>query len=258
RVFQRSAPWMLPAANYHEPVGDAFAWLIAKVPHYGQWFRLWMIILGTEGRFHTTLVDPAWPDIPRTVSATNARVRDDLVERMREQYTVRPELLDAAIPDYPPGVKRMLRDNGVWADALQRPHSSLVTSGIECVDATGVTTADGVHHELDVIVFATGFRPSDFLDGVEIVGRGGVEIHDFWAGDARAYNGVTVPGFPGLHILYGPNINGVVGGTLHFMLERSVEYALRLVRATLAGGHRGLDVTQEALDRYVAWVDAEN
>ena len=258
RVFQRSAPWMLPAPNYHEPVTDAFAWLVRKVPHYGQWFRLWTIVLGTEGRFHTTRVDPDWPGIPASVSATNARVRDDLIARMRAQYTTRPELLEAAIPDYPPGAKRMLRDNGVWAAAMQHERTRLVTSPIERFEATGIRTADGEHHEVDVVVYATGFKPADFLEGVEIVGRGGVELHEFWGGDARAHNGVAVPGFPGFFILYGPNINGVVGGTLHFMLERSIEYSLKVVRATLAGGHRALDVTRAALDRFVARVDAEN
>lgn len=258
RVFQRSAPWMLPAPSYHEPVSETFAWLVAKVPHYGQWFRLWNIVLGTEGRFHTTRVDADWPGIPLTVSAVNERVREDLIERMRAQYAAHPELLEAAIPSYPPGVKRMLRDNGVWAAAIQHEHTHLITAGIDRFDETGIWTTDGVHHEVDVVIYATGFKPADFLEGVEIVGRDGVELHDFWAGDARAYNGVTVPGFPGLYVLYGPNINGVVGGTLHFMLERSVEYALKVVRETLAGGHKALDLTPAALDRFVAWVDAEN
>lgn len=257
-VFQRSAPWMLPADNYHEPMTDTFAWLVRKVPHYAQWHRLWVTLLGIPGRIHTVTAEEDWDGAPLSVSPTNQRVRDVLIARLAEQLDGRPDLLEHAIPGYPPGAKRMLRDNGVWAAALRSPRTTLVTSGIDQFTENGIVTADGVHHEVDIVVYATGFRAADFLDGVVVRGRDGREIHDYWAGDARAYNGVTVPGFPNFFMVYGPNVGGVVAGSLHFMLERASEYALEAVHELLVRGARALDVRQEALDRFVAWVDTEN
>jgi 4-hydroxyacetophenone monooxygenase len=257
-VFQRSAPWMLPAPQYHDPMSETFAWLVRKVPHYGQWFRLWVIALGIPGRFHTVRAEEGWPGVPLSVSAKNQQVREELIGRLNEQFDGRPDLLEIAIPSYPPGAKRMLRDNGVWAKALRADHTTVSTSAIAALTETGIATVDGTHHEVDLIVFATGFRPSDYLDGVRVVGRDGVEIHDFWNGDARAYNGVTVPGFPNFFMLYGPNVGGVVAGSLHFMLERAAEYALKAVREVLERRVAALDVTPEALDRFVEWVDRGN
>ncbi|MFC5502523.1 flavin-containing monooxygenase [Lysinimonas soli] len=257
-VFQRSAPWMLPAPSYHAEVTEAFAWLVRKLPHFGQWYRLWVTLLGIPGRLHTVTAEEGWPGVPVTISAVNQRVRDDLIARMTEQYADRPELLSIAIPSYPPGAKRMLRDNGVWAAALKAPTTTVETSPISHLTERGIVTESGIEHEVDIIVYATGFKASDYLDGMEFVGRDGIEIHEYWRGDARAYNGITVPGFPNLFMLYGPNIVGVVSGSLHFMIERSVEYALKAVRELLASGAHALEVTQEALERYLAWVDPQN
>lgn len=257
-VFQRSAPWMIPADSYHEPMTETFDWLQRKVPYYGQWFRLWTVLLGIPGRFHTVTAEEGWHGAPLSVSAKNHEVREALIARMAEQYRGRPELLELAIPNYPPGAKRMLRDNGVWAEALQAPQTTVVSSGVGRITPEGVVDGDGVLHEADVIVFATGFKASDFLDGIEVFGRRGVELHEYWAGDSRAYNGITVPGFPNFFLIYGPNVNGVVAGSGHLMMERAAEYAVRAVGELLRRGARSLDVTEAATDRFVSWVDAGN
>ena len=257
-VFQRSAPWMIPADSYHAPMTESFDWLQRKVPYYGQWFRLWTVLLGIPGRFHTVTAEEGWHGAPLSVSAKNHEVREALIARMAEQYRDRPELLELAIPNYPPGAKRMLRDNGVWARALQAPQTTVVSSGVGRITPEGVVDGDGVLHEADVIVFATGFKASDFLDGIEVFGRGGVELHDYWAGDARAYNGITVPGFPNFFLIYGPNVNGVVAGSGHLMMERAAEYAVRSVGELLRRNARSLEVTEAATERFVSWVDTGN
>lgn len=257
-VFQRSAPWMLPAPAYHEGMTDTFAWLVRKVPHYAQWFRLWVTLLGIPGRFHTVRAEEGWPAAPLSVSKKNHEVREELIGRLAEQFAGHSELLKHAIPGYPPGAKRMLRDNGVWARALTAERTKLETSPIREFTPGGIVTEDGTEHHVDVVIYATGFRPSEYLEGIKIVGREGQEIHDFWQGDARAYNGVTVPGFPNFFMIYGPNVGGVVAGSLHFMLERASEYSLKAVREVLQRGVKALDVKPAALDRFVDWVDQEN
>lgn len=257
-VFQRSAPWMLPAPNYHFPVKEAFTWLREKVPHYAQWNRLWVILTGIPGRAHTVTAEDGWTGAPLSVSQKNQELREYLTSRVEQQLEGRSDLLEHAIPDYPPGAKRMLRDNEVWAAALRSEKSTVVTAGIERFTEDGIVDGTGREHEVDVVVFATGFKASDYLDGVEVIGRGGLEIHDFWDGDARAYNGVTVPGFPNFFLIYGPNVGGVVAGSLHFMLERAVEYSLEAIHEVLKRNVSAIDVRPEALDRFVEWVDSGN
>lgn len=257
-VFQRSAPWMLPAPTYHERMTDGAAWMHRKVPHYGHWFRLWVSAGGIDGRLHIAQAEEGWEGAPVTVSRENAAFRDAILARYEEQYADRPDLLEIAIPTYPPSAKRMLRDNGVWARALKSPQTRVITSGLERFTPTGLVTGEGEELDVDVVIYATGFRPSDYLDPIEIVGRGGLEIHDYWGGDAKGFAGITVPNFPNLYMLLGPNTGGVVSGGLHFMIERAAEYAVKSIRVMLERDAKALDLRQEALDRHIRWVDEEN
>ncbi|WP_298587264.1 NAD(P)/FAD-dependent oxidoreductase [uncultured Kocuria sp.] len=257
-LFQRSAPWMLPAPTYHDPMSETADWLHTKVPGYGQLFRLWVTAGGIDGRMHIATAEEGWEGAPLSVSRANEEFRQAIIRRMEEQYEGRPDLLEKAIPQYPPSAKRMLRDNGVWAAALRAPQTEVISEGLASFTPTGLVTADGRELDVDVVIYATGFRPSDYLDPIEIVGRDGVEIHDYWGGDAKGFAGITVPNFPNFFMLMGPNTGGVVAGGLHFMIERAAEYTVEAVRQLLERDARALVLTQEALDRHIAWVDAEN
>jgi 4-hydroxyacetophenone monooxygenase len=257
-LFQRSAPWMLPAPTYHDPMSETADWLHAKVPCYGQLFRLWVTAGGVEGRLHIATAEEGWEGAPLSVSRANEEFRQAIIRRMEEQYEGRPDLLEKAIPHYPPSAKRMLRDNGVWAAALKSPQTEVISEGLESFTPHGLVTGDGRELDVDVVIYATGFRPSDYLDPIEIVGRGGVEIHDYWGGDAKAFAGITVPNFPNFFMLMGPNTGGVVAGGLHFMIERAAEYTVEAIHQLLERKVRALDLKQEALDRHISWVDAEN
>ncbi len=97
-----------------------------------------------------------------------------------------------------------MRDNGVWVEALKRPNVELVTDPIEEINASGVKTSGGKQYDADVLIYGTGFHASNFLRTFKVYGREGTELHDRWNGDARAYLGMTVPGFPNFFIIYGP------------------------------------------------------
>lgn len=256
-VFQRSGPWMVPAPNYYDPTPEALRWLSEHVPYYGQWFRFSGFFQSATGRVHTVVTEPGWAR-EDSVSAKNLEVRQKLTAIIREQWKDRPDLVDKIVPAYPPGGKRMLRDNGVWAAALQRDNTELVTSPIARFTETGIVTEDGVEHELDVVVYATGFRAADFLEPMEIRGVSGQTIHERWGGNAKAWGGIAVPDFPNLYILLGPNTNYVVHGSQHFMMECGAEFAVEAIHQTLKRGIKGFEVTQRALDQFVEAVDAEN
>jgi 4-hydroxyacetophenone monooxygenase len=128
-------------------------------------------------------------------------------EYLRSEFVDRPDLLDATLPAYPPFSKRVVLDDGSWPRALRAENTELVTSAITGMDSTGILTEDGRHHDADVVIWATGFEASRFLAPMRIVGRDGVDLRSRWGDDARAHLGVTVPDFPNLFCLYGPNTN---------------------------------------------------
>jgi 4-hydroxyacetophenone monooxygenase len=167
-------------------------------------------------------------------------------------------LLEKVLPQYPPAAKRIIVDNGAWAAALHRDNVTLTTTTIDRIVPEGVVTADGQLHEFDVMIFGTGFQPSRFLTPMKVVGRGGADLHDRWNGDARAYLGVTVPGFPNFFLLYGPNTNIVVNGSIIWFSECEVRYVMDCIRNVLAGDHRALDVKPDVHDQYNEAIDAEN
>lgn len=152
----------------------------------------------------------------------------------------------------------MLRDNGVWAGALKRDNVSLVTAGIREITPKGVVTADGEEHQVDVIVYGTGFQASKFLTPMRVTGRGGLDLHERWGAEARAYLGITIPGFPNLFCLYGPNTNIVVNGSIVYFSECGVRYILECLRLLLERRGRAIEVRKDVHDVFNERVDAEN
>ena len=257
RVFQRHAPWLLPTPNYHDEIPDGLQWLFRYVPYYHRWYRFYQFWIAVEGRMPLVEVDPGWSS-EGTVSPANADLRRQLVALLESQFSDRPDLLEKVVPTYPPGAKRMLRDNGVWAETLKKSHVQLVTDGIEEITERGIRTSDGVEHEVDVIIYGTGFQASNFLTPMTITGSEGVDLHEHWDGDARAYLGITVPGFPNLFCLYGPNTNLVVNGSITLFSECAVHYALECIRTLLTKGHAAMDCRPEQLDAYNRQIDEGN
>jgi 4-hydroxyacetophenone monooxygenase len=127
----------------------------------------------------------------------------------------------------------MLRDNGVWAAALKRDNVELITTSIENFTVAGIRTSDGKERETDAVVLATGFSASDFYVPIRIVGKSGLELHDFWQEDARAGLGGCVPGFPNLFSVFGPNAALVVNGSIFFMSECCANYIVECLHLLL-------------------------
>lgn len=256
-VFQRNPPWLLPTPNYHDALKPGMQWLLAHVPFYGRWYRFWQVWIGVEGRLPLVEVDPAWKH-PVSVSAANEALRQECLSTLAQQFADRPDLLPKVTPDYPPGAKRMLRDNGMWAEMLKSGNVDLVTDGIARLSENAIHTEDGKSHPVDVIVCATGFKAADFLYPLKITGRGGRDLHEFWGGDCRAYRGVCVPGFPNLFMTSGPNTGVVVNSSAIFFSECQVEYILRVMKHVLSGGFKAVDCKTEPYHRYNEHVDRGN
>ena len=177
---------------------------------------------------------------------------------MRSEFADRPDLAEKVIPNYPPASKRIVLDNGIWAETLKRDNVELLTDKIEEITPRGVRTADGTEHEADVVIYATGFQASKFLTPMTVRGRRGADLNEQWDGDARAYMGVTVPNFPNFFMTYGPNTNIVVNGSTVYFAECEVTYILECLGMMLKGGYQSLDCTQGAHDTYNEWIDKGN
>jgi 4-hydroxyacetophenone monooxygenase len=246
-IFQRTPAWIANMPGYDQPIPDAQRWLCANVPYYRNWLRL-TTIYGIGDKYGTALdIDPNWKE-PRSVNAANARLRDALLGYMKSKLGHRPDLLERCIPEYPPLAKRLPKDNG-WYDAVLKDHVELVTTPIERITEKGIRTTDGKEYEFDMIVLATGYKTSEFLLAMDVQGDG-VALKDFWAKDgARAYWGMTIPHFPNLFYLYGPNTNGRAVGPASWS-ELQVRYALKLMKKLMKSGKKAADVKEERYDEY--------
>lgn len=256
-VIQRNPPWMLPTPTYHDDIRPGMAWLLRHVPYYGRWVRFWQFWIAVEGRLPLVEVDPDWTH-PISVGPANERLRTECMAHLEAQMTGRPDLLAKMTPTYPPGSKRLLRDNGVWAKALKRPHVDLVTDAIAYFDPAGIVFANGARTDVDVIIYATGFRASDYLEPMQILGSQGKNLHEWWNGDCRAYLGITMPGFPNLFMTAGPTTGAVINGSAIFSAECAVEYALSAIGKMLEHGIDALSVRQAPFDAYNERIDREN
>jgi 4-hydroxyacetophenone monooxygenase len=257
-VFQRNAPWLGPTPNYHDKVSDGKKWLLKHVPSYAKWYRFWLWWMLTDGIYEFVKSDPDWTARKDSVGAQN-----DMLREMLSQYTIsqlegRPDLQAAAVPSYPPGGKRSVRDNGVWLAALKRPNVETVTDGIAEITPTGLKTRDGRTFDVDVIIYGTGFTASQFLEPMKFKGKGGVDLHEQWNGDARAYLGITVPNFPNLFIMYGPNTNIVVNGSIIFFSECEIRYIQGLIELLLKSNASAIEVKKDVHDVFNDKVDAMN
>ncbi|MEX2659424.1 MAG: NAD(P)/FAD-dependent oxidoreductase [Acidimicrobiales bacterium] len=257
-ILQRTPAWFIPTPDYHDAVAPEVQWLFRNIPGYANWYRFWIFWWNVEGLMPAARVDPDWDGGEQSVSQLNDLMRQLLAGYLGAQFAESPELLPHVIPDYPPFAKRFIRDNGVWAKTLQRDDVHLVTDQITEIVEEGVRTSDGTVHEADVLIYGTGFQASDFLTPMKVVGRGGVELHERWGGDARAHLGITLPRYPNFFLLYGPNTNIVVNGSITYFSECEVHYVVGCLEKLLETGARAIDPRPEVHDAYNARVDAEN
>ncbi|MER5675265.1 flavin-containing monooxygenase [Pseudonocardia alni] len=244
-VFQRSPQWVAPNDVYFTPVDPAVALLMARVPFYRRWYRA-RLAWNFNDRVHPSLqVDPEWEHPQRSVNAVNDAHRRVFTRYLESELAGRPDLVEKALPTYPPFGKRMLLDNG-WYRALRRDDVTLVTEAVAEVTPTGLRGDGGTEVEADVVVLATGFHTHRYLWPIEIRGRDGVRLADVWGPeDARAHLGITVPGFPNLFVTCGPGTVLGHGGSYITIAECQVRYLVDLVVTMAERGLRTVEVRPE-------------
>jgi cation diffusion facilitator CzcD-associated flavoprotein CzcO len=159
-----------------------------------------------------------------------------------------PELRRKVTPSDEIGCKRIMPTDK-WYPTLAQPNVELVDERIEAITPGGIRVAGGVERPVDVIVLATGFASHDFVAPMEISGRGGRALAEEWAEVARAYLGLSVPGFPNMFLLYGPNTNGGSGSVIN-TLECGIGHVLAALREMERSGASRIEVRPEAAEGF--------
>ena len=232
-LFQRSPNWIVPRMNRPYTAEEkarfrAEPGVMAKVR--GDIFEMAEARLEAK-RAGTLPVE----EVPIPLAHLHAQVADT---DLRAKLT----------PDYEIGCKRVLISNDFYP-ALTRPNVELVTEAIERMTPRGVVDATGREHEVDVVIYATGFETRSFVGDTGITGVGGLRLSDVWIDGPEAYLGLSVTGFPNLFMLYGPNTN-LGHNSIIFMIEAQADYVLQALDAIGEAGP--LSVRQEVSDAYNA------
>jgi cation diffusion facilitator CzcD-associated flavoprotein CzcO len=235
-VFQRTGNWLLPRKNRRYPpiVKAAIRW----IPGVQALRRKYMF------QYCESLT--AAIRHPRTMGRLmHLRSAGFMRSQLRD-----PEVRRKVWPDYTFGCKRVLFSSD-FLPTLQRANVELVTAGIARVTPEGILTGDGRLHELDCIIWGTGFRTTSFMLPMEVRGSGGSALGEVWGDGAHAHLGISVPGFPNMFLMYGPNTN-TSGGSIIFYHEAQAAYirqALELLRDRPAGAIEVRADVEAASDR---------
>jgi len=234
-VFQRSAPYFLPRGD--RAYRDWEKALFRHVPGAMKLHRLW-IYLSYEYR---ALAFTRFGGLMKVAVGVPFR-------RLLNRQVSDPALRRRLIPD-------CILLSSEYLATMARPNVNLVTAGIRRVTPTGIETDDGQHHDADVLILGTGFAATEFLAPMQVQGRGDVELSQVWWQGAKAYLGVSVPGFPNFFMLYGPNTNLGHNSIVH-MLESQVAHVMRCLEQLDAQGARTIEVDAASHDRYNARIQA--
>lgn len=257
-IFQRSAPWLRPSPTLRQPVGDGERWLLNNLYQYRAYYRYSIFLPRLVGNLPAATVDPDFNPDEVSVSAANDALRQQLTEYLLDQAGDDAELAKQIVPDYPPAAKRIIRDDGTWVATLKRDNVRLVSQAVTKFDETGAYLNDGEHVEADIILLGTGFAAADFLTPMHVTGVAGKDLHETWGIDASAYMGMTLPDFPNLFLMYGPNTNTVIHGNLVFFLECQAHYIADAARVLAENDKTALNLKPEVFQAYDERVVAES
>ncbi|MEQ4719709.1 NAD(P)/FAD-dependent oxidoreductase [Nonomuraea sp. B19D2] len=236
-VFQRTPNWVIPKPD--AAFGPLTRLAFRFVPGLQRAYREWIY------RYAEATLYPA---LAQGWSADLLRKR--ALRHLHDQVPD-PALRAKLTPGYPPGCKRVVIDSTFYP-ALTRSNVDVVTDRIARITPKGVETAEGPY-EVDTIVYATGFKSTEFLAPMELLGRDGRTLEEQWKGGAEAYLGISMPSFPNLFLLYGPNTN-LGHNSIVFMLECQVRHIMSCLPHLSAGGP--IEVRPEVMAAWRRQLDA--
>lgn len=240
RVFQRTPTWVLPKPR------PEFGWLtrtlLQRIPITHELYRA--LVYYMADLVLAPVMTGGWSARPAEWAA-RAYLRWQVRDR---------RLRDALTPQHRIGAKRILLSRSYYR-ALRQDNVELITTPIDAVTATGIRTEDGVVHGVDTIVYATGFRATEFLEPIRVVGRGGMLLHEYWKNGGGTFLGLAAPKFPNAYFLAGPNTFNAAGSNIG-MKECQLGYIMAAIRLRETSGAAALEVRAGAMATYDRWLQA--
>lgn len=249
KVFQRTPHWVAPARDYYKPVEPGQLWALNHIPFYAEFHRARMILTFGDRVWEAVVADPEWSQPDISMNEVNHGMREALTEFIKEGLGPKTDYVEHCVPDFPVWGKRLIVDNG-WYPTLARDNVDLVTSGISEITANGLLTEDGIEHAVDIIILATGFHSNQLLWPMTVIGKSGQTLESVWGDSANAYKGVSVPDFPNLFCLYGPNTNIVHGGSIIYQVECQIHYVMQCITEMIDKGIDAIDVRPAVNEAY--------
>ncbi|MGP3533429.1 flavin-containing monooxygenase [Microbacterium sp. RD1] len=220
KVFQGAPNWLLPK-NARDFTPQERRWNRFKPVYYWRRYRLYLDYDRRQyGASHAR------------VGGRVNRKRQKMVEAFLEQEMgAHPELKELLRPNFSVEARRTVVSDTYYA-ALRSPKTELVPHRVVDVTPTGVVDAQGQHHELDMIVLATGFDAANFLGTYRVIGENGLDLREQWSEGAEALYGLVTPNFPNLFMIFGPNTSGIPLVTFY---EAQARFAAAMVKKLVRG-----------------------
>ncbi|AYJ51407.1 flavin-containing monooxygenase [Rhodococcus sp. P1Y] len=237
-VFQRTPAWVVPRLD--RTLGRIEKALYRRFPASQKAVR--GVIYGYREAYVTALAHHP-KVLPLVTNVAKVHLR---------RQVKNPAKRAALMPDFMLGCKRMLLSND-WLKTLDRDDVDLVASGLTEITENSVIDADGNAHQVDTIIFATGFTPTEPPVSHALVGTDGRTLAEHWAGSPNAFKGTTVHGFPNLFLMYGPNTN-LGHSSIVYMLESQANYVVSALAQLEERRLASVEVTEHAQRQYNSWI----
>lgn len=229
KVFQRSAPYVVPRLD--TVYSDVQKAMFEKMPTSAAEFREFLF-WSNENRFLQRLMVPQYLAEVNQIATTH-----------RESQLTDPELLRKTTPDYTIGCKRILLSN-TWYPALERDHVELIDQPFAEFSERGIIDGAGEEHEIDCVIFCSGFEAAELPIAQKIRGRGGQGLHEVWSQGSQAFGGMAVAGFPNMFLMNGPHV-GLGAGSIIFMIETQASYISQGIELFREQRPHSLEVKEE-------------
>ena len=232
-VFQRTPPWIIPRFDRRTSAFERA--LFRRVPALQRAIR-GVIYASIESLGLVILVDRRFRHVFEALGKWQLRrqVKD-------------PDLRARLTPNYVIGCKRAILSD-TYLPALTRDNVDVVTSAVTEVRERSVVAADGSEHEVDTIIFGTGFEvPSHGADN--IVGRDGRSILEIYRERPQSYLGTTMAGFPNFFMMLGP-FSGAGNQSALYTLESQMNYIVDAVQTMRREGASLVEVRPEMQARF--------
>lgn len=238
-VFQRTPAWVMPRLD--RTLGRVEKALYRRMPLAQKVVRA--TVYGYREIYLAALAHLTW-----LLSLVQLVARVLLYRQVPD-----PALRKALTPNFTIGCKRILLTND-WLPTLSRDDVEVVTSALTEITKTGVCDGAGKQHEVDTIIFATGFTPTEPPVAHLLAGTDGGTLAAHWAGSPSAHLGITVAGFPNMFLMYGPNTN-LGHSSIVYMLESQAAYLAAALDTMRTEGLRSVEVRPEVQGAHNTWVN---